>query len=367
MKDEAPLALAERIIALFAEGAFSATYKHALLLSLIDLTFEKTGRTGVPPSTLTTREIAEQVLALYWPQCVPWHSGSYLKQGGAGASAQAEILSRIIEFRRSLSDASSQPLVLVRRRAPEAFERLLDFVEWKLIEMPIPRLQVVGGREDRFLYEYSWDTHVRKREVNAYRSGVHSNFDNTLRLLPGVAEGLIRLNGLLRPVIQREWLGLVQQFNGHEESRLEQFLFDRSRESLTSVTRPLLELQDGRCFFCLRAVRARPAVDHFVPWARVPNNAIENLVVAHETCNGDKRDFLAATDHLRRWVLRVEQRRADFQLIADNAPVESLPTRSLGIASATYLSLPTTALLWERGQRLVRVEREQIRRALVAA
>jgi len=48
-------------------------------------------------------------------------------------------------------------------------------------------------------------------------------------------------------------------------------------------------------------------VDHFVPWARHPDDAIENLVVADGRCNGDMRAFLAAPDHVGRWLGRHRQ------------------------------------------------------------
>jgi 5-methylcytosine-specific restriction endonuclease McrA len=50
----------------------------------------------------------------------------------------------------------------------------------------------------------------------------------------------------------------------------------------------------------MRSTGLRPHVDHFIPWSRYPNDAIENLVVAHERCNGRKSDFLAASDHVAR-------------------------------------------------------------------
>jgi hypothetical protein len=71
----------------------------------------------------------------------------------------------------------------------------------------------------------------------------------------------------------------------------------------------LQELQHDRCFYCddalARSPRLAPHVDHFIPWSRYPNDAIENLVVAHERCNGQKRDFLAAADHVARWMERL--------------------------------------------------------------
>ncbi|MBU6162441.1 MAG: hypothetical protein KGO50_15095 [Myxococcales bacterium] len=55
-----PVALAERVLALFAEAKFGATYKHAVMLGLMDLVFEKTSRTGVAPSSVL-------VACIRWP------------------------------------------------------------------------------------------------------------------------------------------------------------------------------------------------------------------------------------------------------------------------------------------------------------
>ena len=38
-------------------------------------------------------------------------------------------------------------------RAPEAYERLVRLVEWKLIEMPLPRLQTMGQSPRAFIYD----------------------------------------------------------------------------------------------------------------------------------------------------------------------------------------------------------------------
>lgn len=78
-----------------------------------------------------------------------------------------------------------------RSRHKAAFGRLVNRVEWKLIEMPLPRVQVVGNREDRFIYEISWtrdwllaNQKEFHKEVTAYQRGQRSEFDNAIRLKP---------------------------------------------------------------------------------------------------------------------------------------------------------------------------------------
>jgi hypothetical protein len=71
---------------------------------------------------------------------------------GRGDS-QAVIVSAITKFGQGTAFES---LGTCRDRHRAALESLLRTVEWKLIEMPLPRAQIVGDREDRFIYEIGW-------------------------------------------------------------------------------------------------------------------------------------------------------------------------------------------------------------------
>ena len=84
-------------------------------------------------------------------------------------------------------------------------------------------------------------------------------------------------------------------------------------------------------------------VDHFIPWARYPDNSIDNFVVADSRCNGLKRDFLAASEHVKRWTARFDSKGTVFsslRTIAERQMWEHHPQRTLGVARATYLHLP---------------------------
>lgn len=94
-------------------------------------------------------------------------------------------------------------------------------------------------------------------------------------------------------------------------------------------------------------------VDHFVPWARFPDNAIENLVVADTGCNSAKSDFLAASEHVARWAERARPgtaTAAQLTEIAAAARWESAAERARSVARATYLRLPGDARLWVAGR-----------------
>jgi hypothetical protein len=59
------------MIAVIDAGRRTATYKLALLLALIDLCAKETDSEGRGPEVVYTREIAQHVAALYWPQVAP--------------------------------------------------------------------------------------------------------------------------------------------------------------------------------------------------------------------------------------------------------------------------------------------------------
>ncbi|MBI2892686.1 MAG: HNH endonuclease [Deltaproteobacteria bacterium] len=363
-QDRGAIGLAERMLGLLDEGSFSATYKYALLMALLDLCLEKMSGRGVPPETVTTRQLAEKVVELYWPHAAPYRGQHVLRQGGVRQGNQAEIVSAIAAHRAGVARDPDQPVFRARLADPERFEKLVRFVEWKLIEMPIPRLQWVGPEEIRFLYEYAWTKHVRQSEVSAYQRGAPRTFDNRLLLRAGVAENLVRLNGLLRPLLHREWARMVAAMNRLPESELDDFLFGATRVPLDPVRAPLLSLQAGRCFYCQTRLSGPSEVDHFIPWARYPNNGLENLVVAHARCNNRKRDFLAAARHVENWSGRARAHASDLEVVASELDWERDPSRSRSVAVAIYSRLPEEARLWERESELVAMERPRILAAL---
>ncbi|MFH1807672.1 MAG: hypothetical protein ABIJ09_02925, partial [Pseudomonadota bacterium] len=66
--------------------------------------------------------------------------------------------------------------------------RLLDHIEWTLILMPLPRVQVVGAQQRQVLYRIGWGLEIErsKRLVSDYQRGRPSSFDNRILLLEGV-------------------------------------------------------------------------------------------------------------------------------------------------------------------------------------
>jgi hypothetical protein len=104
-------------------------------------------------------------------------------------------------------------------------------------------------------------------------------FSNAIRFRQGVSRHLVRLDGLLRALLHREWASRVAAINRLPEARLEAHLFGIDRTALRPVLPGLVDLQQGRCFYCDARLRV-PEVDHFLPWSRVSLDAIENLLTA---------------------------------------------------------------------------------------
>jgi 5-methylcytosine-specific restriction endonuclease McrA len=371
MMREAPerdlIRFAEKVLALLDQGSFTATYKYAVLLGLMDLCMEQVSRSGQPPTSLTTRQLAEKTIELYWPHTVRYPiSETVLRQNQGRGDSQAAIVSAIAKFRHRTSFES---LARCRARHRAAFERLVRSVEWKLIEMPLPRVQIVGDREDRFIYEIGWtrdgllaSQRAFRREVSAYQRGERSEFDNAIRLKPSAAHALLALNSLLRPLIHTHWTAKVAQINRLEESRLGRFLFDPEREPTAAVRDGLAEIQAGRCFYCRSGLRSDFEVDHFVPWSRYRDNRLDNLVPAHPRCNRAKLDFLAEQAHIERWRERNDDGR--LALLAKEQAWERYSDGTLGVARAIYFGLPDGTPLWVEGDRFAESSHGVLRQVL---
>jgi 5-methylcytosine-specific restriction endonuclease McrA len=337
------LAFAEKLLALLDTGSFTTSYKYALLLALFDATLEGTAPNGAAPRVLHGRELGRRVLELYWRQARPYSDAGPLRQ-----SKQRDLVVKVAEFRHDLGLPEHDSLDAARLAHPLAVEQLEREVVATVVRYPIPLLQRFGSAggaiEDRFIYEVPWDDGVSAGRIHG------EDFDDRLRLVDGAGEHLVAIAGLARPVVEREWLRHVARRNPDEidELRLEGFLFGSERVALTAVRDPLLGLQAGRCFYC-DGERGPWEVDHFLPWARWPDDRLDNLVVAHTRCNNDKRAALASLEHLERWWGRLQPDTAvDRQLdeVARNLVWPRRPDRTAGGARGLYLHQPEGTMLW---------------------
>lgn len=350
--DDAALQFGERLIALLDGGRFTATYKFAVLIALVDRCLERVDSHGRPPDALSGKSVGQRVFELYWPQARPL-GGRSVRQ----SSQPGDVVSQIERFKETHRVPARSPLARVRARHPQAVAELEQDVVVTVVRMPLSKLQRFGSGasavEDRFIYEFGWPDEVAAGRVR------RSDFDDTLYLKNGVAEWLVRMSGLIRPLVQQRWAGFTAQRNRDhlDEAQLEEFLFGQERRSLSAVREPLVTAQEGTCFYCRETLGTRVEVDHFVPWAKHPDDGLDNLVAAHGRCNSQKSKALAAIQpHLQHWTRRFDSESRDARRLETAARELSWPRRAdrtLNAARSLYLWLPPGTPLWHSGSTFV--------------
>jgi 5-methylcytosine-specific restriction endonuclease McrA len=165
-----------------------------------------------------------------------------------------------------------------------------------------------------------------------------------VKLRPGVAWGLARLEGLLQPVLRVLWVDEVRRMNPvlrDDVPDVQGHLFGRDRVSLD---RPLVALRKefgGECFYCNK--RRAVEVDHVLPWSRSRIDGLANLVQVCRECNGDKRDSLPALQHIDNVLDRSE---AVLDQIAKAITWTTDYKEFRSVARGLYLSTPERSQLW---------------------
>jgi len=253
------------------------------------------------------------------------------------------VLRQVTRLREAADTARCRTLDEARTRLP-IYDEVLDDVESTFVRYPIPLLQVVGAVVVPFLYQVDWPEGTTIRRLRAEGR-------DQLRLLPGVADQLVVLGPLLRPLIELHWSRDVARWSGValEDSALLAHLFGIDRTAFpTTLVTGLADLQRGRCFYCDEPVTGRGHVDHFLAWSRWPNNAIENLVLA-DHCNLAKSDHLVAATHLDRWLTRLETHAATLADVAVRARWSSDHRRSTALVRSTYAHVAAGTPLWRHG------------------
>ena len=135
---------------MFAEGDFTATYKFALLISLADLAVEFGADNG-NALILTTRQIGERFISLYWKHSLPYGTGYAGSEAGILAQnngTQAKVLSAISDFR----EADQVSYFAIARLHPD-YRNLLGTVSTTVSAQPLTYLQNFGGDTDEFIFE----------------------------------------------------------------------------------------------------------------------------------------------------------------------------------------------------------------------
>lgn len=303
---------------LLVEGKFTASYKFALLMAIADLCV-LTGDDSGRPLELKLTDIAEKFIEAYWQQCRPFHSGNtstgiVLQQYTGGRAA---VISEIMKAQAD----SGGSLARLKVTAPDLWRSLISTVKRSVNNMPLWKLQTVGGERLDFLYD---------------------NLDVTttiITLKPGVAACFRAFYGLLINQIQGAWVRFVQKLNATNLGNvtdLGTFLFDRQRASLEAYKPILIDVQARQCFYCHKDLKQSVDVDHFIPWSRYPTDLGQNFVLAHSSCNNAKSDYLAAEQHLRAWVDRNRDKADDMAEQLRDANLTSDASASTRIAEWAY-------------------------------
>jgi hypothetical protein len=331
----------ERLLAVIDEGRRTATYKLALLMALMDSCAEGVSSLGAAPSEISTRSLARYVARLYWPQLRPFPAA----RGPLDLRQITNKSATIIHALRSAFEAL--PYVNTWESAEDLLpsghvRQVLDVVELTVARYPLVRLQTVDGVPQPFLYTLDWGEGVTLSRLTA-------NGGAKVRLRDGAGDQLIRLSPLIRPLVELHWVRMVANLNGLDlmEDDLRKHLFGAERTAFPApLRRELLDLQSGSCFYCSNTLTGASAIDHFVPWSRWPNDAVENLVLAHAMCNSHKSDHIPGPIPLRRWADRLIAYSADLADVAVASNWRTDRARSISLARSLYGHLPSGSLVW---------------------
>lgn len=302
---------------LLSEGHFVASYKFALIQTLADIAVLKGDDTGAPLD-IRTNEIAAKFVELYWRQSRPFQVGAkatgYVLQQNTGKTAK--IISQIASSQKEFGGS----LFRFKQVESHRWSRLVAVVDRVVRGQPLWKLQTVGKERLDFLYE------------NLYRG-------NCITLKAGVAYCFRAFYELIRDFIEGAWLRFVQKLNTKKLGAsvdLATFLFGQDRRKLDAYRPILQDIQRGACLYCGKALVGRTQVDHFVPWSRYPADIGHNLVLAHDSCNNAKSDFLAAENHLAAWVQRNRENDAELQERLSAAALPSDLLATVQIAKWVY-------------------------------
>lgn len=343
-----PLLLGQRVVAILETGLRTATYKLATLMALIDHCIENVPTNPDDVLTVPVPALAHRVLEIYWLQVRPFE-GQVLSQMNGGPNATIPKAARALRVAAQVG-ISRAPLDVAISRVPEAYQTALDHVGICLAAEPLRRLQRFGGaaETDPFLYD---DAFLQTPTSSARRVRGYA-----IDLKPGVAHGLARLAGLLKPALEIMWVDDVRRMNKFLHADVPDIaghLFGRERAALDKVRKPFKDTFGPHCFYCGRHLPAGNPIDHVLPWSLVGIDGLANLVLACAQCNSDKSNALPAV------------RIVDEVLNRDAAVLEQIATeigwptqrdRVVAAATGIYRMQPPDVPTWSGYKQTTRLD-----------
>jgi len=344
-----PLLLGQRVVAILETGQRDATYKLATLMALIEHCIENLPDRSEDTIEVLIPDLAHRVLSIYWQQVRPFE-GHDLVQRRTGAK------SRIIDATKELRAAGGignrgLSLDVAVMRNPQAYQKAIDKIVMALAKQPLPRLQKLPGSavSDPFLYDDSF------LGENVSRSSLRAHGD-VIVLKPGVAHGLARLAGLLKPALEIMWIEDVRRMNKFLDAEVPDVaghLFGRERTALSAVREPFKEAFGPHCFYCETHLPDNNPIDHVLPWSLVGIDGLSNLVLACARCNGDKSGALPAV----KIVERVLDRDRDvLEQIASELLWPTQRERVVAAARGIYRGQPAGVPTWSGYKRSERLD-----------
>jgi hypothetical protein len=314
-------------------------------MALIDYCIEHLPENPADTLPVPIPDLAHRVLEIYWRQVRPFE-GQELRQS---TQPRARILAAANMFRSLAGRSVSLEVAIVR--APAAYDAAIDEIALCLAQQPLHRLQRLPGSatSDPFLYEDSFlNDQISRKALRAHGDGIE--------LKPGVAYGLARLAGLLKPALEVMWVEDVRRINkflGADVPDVAGHLFGRERIALASLREPFKDAFGAHCFYCDRHLKPDNPIDHVLPWSVVGIDGLANLVLACARCNGDKRNSLPAVDIVDRVLAR------DRQALEQIAAEMEWPTqreRVIAAARGLYRGQPTGVPTWSGYQQVVSLD-----------
>lgn len=343
-----PLLLGQRVVAILETGLRTATYKLATLTALIDHCVEHLPDSPDATLTVPISDLAHRVLEIYWHQVRPF-DGHELRQS---TQPRARILGAASVFRAAAGvGPGGSALDVAMLRAPQAYRVALDEVVLCLAQQPLHRLQHLPGGDgsDPFLYDDSFlHDHISRAALRAH--------GDAIELKPGIAYGLARLAGLLKPALEIMWVDDVRRMNKFLDAEVPDVaghLFGRERISLAAVREPFKDAFGARCFYCPADLRSNNPIDHVLPWSLVGIDGLANLVLACPRCNGDKRNALPSVEIVDRVLGRD---RNVLEGIADEIGWPTQYERVVGAARGVYRGQAVGVPTWSGYRQTMRLD-----------
>ena len=275
------------------DRAAHATYKLATLMALIDHCIENLPERADDELTVPIPELALACLRSTGARC----GRSTVTSSSVDPTSSSDSTRR--EDLRAAASAGLGGLSLdvASLRTPEAYQKAIDEITLCLAQQPLHRLQRLPGLRQALTASCtttrSWTDHVTRSMLRAH--------GDAIVLKPGVAHGLARLAGLLKPALEIMWVDDVRRMNRFLHAEMPDVaghLFGRERTAMAVVRDPFKDAFGAHCFYCGTHLSEDNPIDHVLPWSLVGIDGLANLVLACERCNGDKSGALPASPSL---------------------------------------------------------------------